>query len=402
MSPPASPAEPPLPAFPRAALGIIAAALPFHLLLALTTDLSPDEAYYLCAARRGGLSAPIPDHPPLTLWLLRLSDALPGPVELRVRLWALLFSAATALAVTALAHRRGAGRQGVLLAAAVSAWALLPTAGGFVTTPDGPALLAIALALVFTTGELTLRRAALAALALLVGALAKVVVLPAAFLLALTAGHGAAPPPPRAARLLLALAPLLALPLLAPSLAFQLHHAFRQPAPTGWSFLGALGALFGAFGAQALLWSPPLLWFGLRALPRLPPPDRALVYGLSALIALSALLRAVPPEPNWWAPAALLLIAAGAIAVDSAPRARRAILLSVLLPTGIAAAHTARPFLPLPEHADPTARLHGWRRGPEPGEAPGIGSYGPAAERCVYKNECDEITKYFSEIDAHE
>ncbi len=235
MLSPASPAEPLLARIPGAALGIIAAAIPVHLLLALATDLSPDEAYYLCAARRGGLFAPIPDHPPLTLWLLRLSDALPGPVELRVRLWAIVFSAATALVCVELARQRGAGHRACLLAATVATWALLPTAGGFVTTPDGPALLAIALALLLTTGELTLRRAALAALALLLGALAKVVLLPVAFLLALTAGRDAPRPPPHAARLLLALAPFLALPLLLPSLTFQLHHAFRQGTPAGWT-----------------------------------------------------------------------------------------------------------------------------------------------------------------------
>jgi hypothetical protein len=77
-------------------------------------------------------------------------------------------------------------------------------------------------------------------------------------------------------------------------------------------------------------------------------------------------------------------------------------LASVLVPTAIAAAHTAWPFLPLPEQADPTARLHGWSHGHEPTQAAGVGPYGPAAERCVYHRECREILSYFDRMDVHE
>ncbi|MFO0758248.1 MAG: glycosyltransferase family 39 protein [Byssovorax sp.] len=398
MPPPAPSPERALPPFPPAALGLAAAALPLHLALALATDLSPDEAYYLCAARHAGALSGIPDHPPLTLWLLRLSDGLPGPIELRVRIWPILLSFATTLAWTDLARRRGAGPNGCLLAAALASFALLPTAGGFLMTPDGPALLAIALALLLVTEPLTVPRAALAGLALAVGALAKVVLLPIALLLAFTARPATRSPAPR---LLLLLPPAAALPLLLPSLRFQLHHAFAQQAPAGWTFLGALGALGAALGAQALLWSPPVLWLGGRALPRLPRADQALLAGLTLLVVASALLRAVPPEPNWWAPAALVLVVAAAIAADSAPRARYAILALALLPTLPAAAHTAHPCLPLPLRADPTARLHGWSRGAEPLAAPGIGPYGPAAERCAYRGNCEEIIKYFDEIDSY-
>ncbi len=101
---------------PPAAWAIVAAAVPVHLGLALVTDLSPDEAYYLCAARLGG--GRIVDHPPLTLWLLALSDRwFVGPVELRVRIWAVVFSFATGLACVALARARGAGTEGCTLAA---------------------------------------------------------------------------------------------------------------------------------------------------------------------------------------------------------------------------------------------------------------------------------------------
>jgi hypothetical protein len=384
-----------------AAALVVAAAIPFHLALALGTELSPDEAYYLCAARRGGLVPDLVDHPPLLPWLLRLGDHLGGPIELRVRLWAILLSAATGLAVVALARRFGAQRDGALLAAWVASWALLPTAGGFVTTPDGAALLAVAVALLAIGRP---RGLALAAAALFVGALAKVVVLPIALVLALAElrpeGPDRRPSLARAAALLAG--PALALPLLGPSLRFQLHHAFTQTATTGWSPALAAGALLAAVSAQALLWSPPVLWLGARALPRVPLGPRAVALSLTGLVLLSAVARGVPPEPNWWAPAALILVAAAALRADAlTPRARRGLVLAILVPTLVAAAHTVRPFLPLTELADPTARLHGWRRGPEPIHAPGVGSYGPAAERCIYRNDCGEIESYFNEMDAH-
>ncbi|APR77653.1 Hypothetical protein A7982_03000 [Minicystis rosea] len=374
---------------PRAAWAIVAAAVPVHLGLALATDLSPDEAYYLCAARLGGR---IVDHPPLVMWLLRLSDRwTAAPVELRVRIWAMAASLATGLAVVALAHRRGAGREGILLAAWLGTWALLPMAGGFVTTPDAPFLLAVTLALLAASR-------APAAVALLVGALAKVTALPVVAALAL-GDRGRSP----VARALSALVPWLALPFLLPSLRFQLRHAFIQTAPLGWSAGAAVGALVAAVTAQAFLWSPAMLGWGFRGLRALPSPDRALWWSLTGLVLLSALVRGVPPEPNWWAPAAIvMLVAFSRAAEDLSLRARRVILAAVLLPTAIAAAHTARPFLPLPERADPTARLHGWSTGPEPLAAPGLGPYSAAAERCVYRGTCNEISSYFNQLHVHE
>jgi 4-amino-4-deoxy-L-arabinose transferase-like glycosyltransferase len=385
----------------RGALLVVAAAVPLHVALALGTDLSPDEAYYLCAARRGGLVPDLVDHPPLLPWLLRLGDHLGGPIELRVRLWAILFSAATGIAVAALARRFGARREGVLIAAWVGSWALLPTAGGFITTPDGAALLAVAVALLAAGRP---RGLALAALALFVGALAKVVVLPIALMLALAElrdaradrRRGVA----RAAALLAGAA--LALPLLAPSLRFQLHHAFTQTATAGWSPLLALGAVLAAASAQALLWSPPVLWLGARTLARVPLGPRAVALALSGLVLLSAVARGVPPEPNWWAPAALVVVAAAALGADAlTPRARRGVVLAILAPTLVAAAHTRRPFLPLRTSTDPTARLHGWSHGSAPIDAPGVGPYGPAAERCAYQSDCAEIDSYFNDMGTH-
>jgi hypothetical protein len=375
--------------FPRAAWAIVAGAVPLHLCLALGTDLSPDEAYYLCAARRGG---GLVDHPPLVVWLLRLSDRwTAAPVELRVRAWPIVLALVTGLAMVELARRRGAGREGCLLAAWVGSWALLPTAGGFVCTPDAPLLFAFCAALLFAgTG-----RTAAAGLSLVAGALAKVVALPLGVALALaTPGRS-----PRD-RVAMALLPFVALPLLLPSLRFQLRHAYA-PVAWSWSPAGALGALLAAASAQALLWSPLVLARGLR---RLAQPERTIVVTMTALVVASALVRAVPPEPNWWAPAALVLVVAGASGDLPAwsPRARALLVASILLPTLVASAHTLRPFLPFPPGKDPTARLHGWTSASPPTDAPGVGSYGPAAERCVYAGSCDEIERYFSTLNAHE
>jgi hypothetical protein len=377
------------PPFPRTAWAIVLGAAPVHLALALSTDLSPDEAYYLCAARRAG--GYIPDHPPLLPWMLRLSDGLTSlPVELRVRLWPIALSLATAVALVELARRRGAGREGCLLAAWAGAWALLPMAGGFVATPDGPVLLAIAVGLLLVGDRPGVGSLLGAGAALAVGALAKVVALPVAVALAAgTTGWR---------RKVALLAPfLLVLPWLLPSLRFQLHHAFGAQAPAGWTVAGALGAVLAAGTAQAALWSPWFFLRGMKGLGQMPAGDRLVAFGLTGLVLASALLRAVPPEPNWWAPAAMVVVAAAArSAGELSARGRLAVVATLVIPTLIAAAHTAHPFLPIGAERDPTARMHGWRNPTtEPISAPGVGPYGPAAERCVYRNECDEIDNYF-------
>ncbi len=162
--------------------------MPLRLTLALGTELSPDEAYYLAAARAPGLVPPLVDHPPLVPLLLRLTDTLEAlPVELRVRLVPLVCSLGLSIATVALARRRGAGTEGQKLAAWMSSFALLPVAGGFVATPDGPALLALVLALLWadptpetSAKPLPQRLAVALGLGLVgaAGALAKVVVLP--------------------------------------------------------------------------------------------------------------------------------------------------------------------------------------------------------------------------------
>jgi hypothetical protein len=371
---------------------IAAAAVPVHLALALATDLSPDEAYYLCAARSG---LRIVDHPPLTAWLLAVTDRwMPGPVELRVRIWAIVLSFVTSILFVTLAQARGAGREGAVLAAWVGTWSLLPMVGGFVTTPD--TFLFPALALVFLASS---RSRLLGGVAIAAAALSKVIALPIAAVL----GAGAAVRRARGVALSLGLGVVAAMPFVLPSFRFQLRHAYLPRG--GWSVGAALGSLAAAVGAQLGLWSPAVLVLGIRGARRaLRESELAVVLGLSGLIVLSACIRAVPPEPNWWAPAALLVVVAFAAQTRLPAAGRRTVVATVLIPTVLAVGHVLHPFLPLDPTADPTARLHGWRGGDgsghrePPQDAPGIGPYGAPAERCVYDKECDEIRSYFEQM----
>lgn len=373
-------------------------AVPLHFLLALGTDLSPDEAYYLCAARLGPGTVLV-DHPPIVRWMLQLSDGLRGlPVELRVRIWAIVCAFASTVITAALAMRYGEAERlasrGVW-AAVVAAWALLPTAGGFITTPDGPLLLAIGAALLVDAGGRSPSRAVAVGALLFVGMLAKVVALPVGIAL----GWGVLRDSRTARDRLFALAPVLgpvaALPWAWASFRFQMNHAYGA---AGIRPFEALGALVAAVSAQLVLWPAVVVWDGAKAVfrggSRLPAAHRALVVGLTMLIGASAILRGIPPEPNWWAPAAVVVVAMGAGAATSLAR-RRAILVLALAPTLVASLHTFRPVLPLRPEADPTARLHGWRDGRGPAGAAGVGPYGPAAERCIYQNDCAEIQLYF-------
>lgn len=419
----ALPTEPTTAVDPSRGRLLVAAAVPLHVLLAVATDLSPDEAYYLCAAREGGALPPIVDHPPLVPWLLRLTDGLSAlPLELRVRLGPIALSLALGLLCVELARRRGADRAGCALAGWIGGWALLPTTAGFVATPDAPVMVALASALLWAgdrgaspapgqpgqpgfPGQPGLpgqpRRAAAPrdlavavglGLLLLAGSLAKVVVIPLAALIVMWARWPSLP------LRIAALAPTaVAAPLFLPSLRFQLSHAFLEGRP--WSAADALRALAEAVLVQAVLWSPWVLARGLRVARRLPPADRAVLISMSLLVSISALVRATPPEANWWAPGALVAVLGAACSTARlSPRARAGLLATVLVPTAIAAAHTLRPFLPLAPEADPTARLHGWSEGREPVNAAGVGPYGPAAERCVYRGDCDEIIIYFNEM----
>ena len=392
----------------------ILAALPIKLALATGTDLSPDEAYYLGAARLDGVRPRLVDHPPMVVWLSGLGDRLPAlPLELRVRLPFVALSVALTLACVAVADRRGGGPRGRSLVALATSFGLLPMVGGFLATPDVPALLAVVAALGWAVPQAGPSRprhavATIAAgIAIALGALSKVVVLPLAVAIAVAARSRST-----AARIALLVPMVLAYALLAPSLTFQLRHAFGAGAVDP---AGAFAALAAAASAQVLLWSPWLLARGVVALRRAPTsPESLVVAALTVLVAISAVVRATPPEPNWWAPAALaLVIAAGARtdeatkqaanrAAELADRARPAIVAWLAAPTLLAAAHALHPFLPLPTRADPTARLHGWRSARPPLDAPGVGPYASAAERCANASDCADLRLYFDRLNRNQ
>lgn len=364
----------------RPAVGLVLAALPLRALLALSTDLSPDEAYYLAAAR---LDLQLADHPPLTGWLLAATDTLTSlPLELRTRLPALVLGTVFGLLVLDLVRGRGGSGESQRWAALFSAWYVLPVAGGFVTTPDA-VLLCSTVALLRLT-DVTPRslplHAALVGSLCFVGMLAKVVMLALVIPLVLLGNR-------KLDRAAAAAGVVVALPYALPSLLFQLDHAFvdRQ------QVIGGVAAVVGALAAQLALWGPAVLLFGWRrsADHRL---DRPLILVLAGLVILSAALRGVAPEPNWFAPAAATLAAGASHAMPRAPTWAR-ITAVILGPVAVLvlASHVIHPWIPVARHLDPSARLHGWSRGEPPTEAPGVGPYGPAAEACVYRDECEKM-----------
>ena len=366
----------------RPAIGLVLAALPLRVLLALTTDLSPDEAYYLAAAR---LDLPLADHPPLIRWLLAVADSLAAlPLELRTRLPCLLLGTAFAwLVVEFVRHRDGSGLV-QRWAALFSAWYILPIAGGFIMTPDSVLLCAVVAFLLLAAPPPRSRMPCVALIASVcfIGMLAKVtmfvVVLP--FILI---------DKRLLERIAAAAGTLAALPLALPSLVFQVDHAFvdRHHA------VGCLAAITAALTAQLALWGPAVLFLGLRRVVD-HHFDRLLVAVMMGLVILSAGLRGVPPEPNWFAPGAMVLAAAASHAM---PRASTWLRITAVLfgPTAVLvlSTHVIHPWIPIPKGADPSARLHGWSDGAPPEHAPGVGPYGPAAEACIYFHKCEEILK---------
>ncbi|HNS99266.1 MAG TPA: hypothetical protein PKL73_20070 [Polyangiaceae bacterium] len=365
------------------ALTLVFAALPLRFALAVRTCLSPDEAYYLAAHRLGFT---ITDHPPLTTWLVGLADNLDFlSLELRIRLPALVvgtFIPLLLLWISKTLHDQPSHQRWTAL---LGAFLPLPLAGGFLITPDTPLLLAVAVLLVIHHQTPSWKKNVGLIFACAWGLAAKVSMLVPGLLLLFLSPH-------RSERLAVAMGMAIALPIALPSLGFQWHHAFVDQS----SAVGTLTASAAALGAQLLLWTPAVLWFGFReAWPR--PFERGLMLSMSVLLLASALLRQVPPEPNWFAVAALFCIpfAAGPLA-----RGARWVQATTLL-LGPAAAllfasHVLWPWLPIPTPVDPSARLHGWRDDNPVAQAPGIGVYGPAAEACIYQKQCEKIAYIFN------
>ncbi|PIE06282.1 MAG: hypothetical protein CSA75_00340 [Sorangium cellulosum] len=380
----------------RGALGLVVAALPFRLLLALGTDLSPDEAYYLSVQRH---ALPFYDHPPLTPWLAGLLDNLPIPLELRVRAPALLLGTMAGLMILIWVKQQGGDRHAQRWAALLGSWLALPLAAGFLMTPDVPMLTAtLSLALLHTrirsmdeSAYIDLKRCVWITVVCWVGMLAKVsMLLPVICFVAASKKRACL-----SASVAAMVGVVIALPLCWNSLFFQLDHAFA-PNPNHGALLASLGAVTAAFGAQLALWGPSLVIGFKRAMK--PSFERNLIVAMTALVALSALIRAIAPEPNWYAPAAIAFIAGASHTMHIATRWRR--ITTVLVGPVLAlafATHVLVPWMPLPIHVDPSARLHGWSEETfsvhAPQNAPGVGKYGTASEACIYHSKCKKIYK---------
>ena len=371
------------------ALCLAFAGLPLRLALAATTDLSPDEAYYLSAAR---LRLSITDHPPGTVSLLFLADHLPSawPLELRARTPWILIGMLCSVLLVELVRSTTASVASQRWAALLGTWLLLPMAGGFLATPDAPLFLA---AVLLVRSELCDRDSLaipVAAAACLLGTLFKLTMAPIALAIAL------ASPRSWKRRAIMLAAVGIAMPWALPSLRFQLQHAFVSPS---WSAQGAAVALAAALAGQLLLWMPLLPGLARPYRPALLGSSFAASVTLFALFIASAALRAVPPEPNWIAPACIACIAAAAIALPRGAAATRigAVLIGPALSV-VLASHVLHPWLPIERDKDPAARLHGWSQGNPPNDAPGIGPYGVAAERCVYRGDCGQIQSKISAV----
>lgn len=341
----------------------IALAAMARVLLAPLRLLSPDEAYYLCAARRGW---PIVDHPPLLGWLLVALSPLDrfGPIELRVRLIAIVAQALTAIAIGVLAGR--ALPFGVFLAT----WGLMSWVSGLIATPDAPLLAACAWLLV-------LRRSPWVSLVAFLAVLAKVSGL--FFVLAVaTTLRGR----PRIAALLGAAAALF---FAHRSLLAQVAHAAGRGALVSAPAVGRPLALLAFVAGTVALYGPALLYLAWRGRRRLDPAGVRIAWVFFALCVLSALLSGRPPEPNWIAPAFLPLLVAASVEADATPAS-----------PGLLWLHVAPALLGValwvaPDRTQLLVRVpHGERD-----RATDLPPYARPAWACVYDSRCEEIDAIF-------
>lgn len=370
----------------RLAVAVALAAVPVRVALALTSALSPDEAYYAGAARLG---ITIPDHPPAVVLAARCGWAMPDalPLEVRMRAAPLLLGTIVSLLLVEISRRSDGSPAAQRWTAILGSWLLLPLAGGFLATPDVAVFLATLVLLDQESkphpgiaGEIAVFAS------VFLGMLAKVIIAPVALAVALTSRRS---PLHR----LLPLAGILAsLPWVMESLGFQLRHAFAASSDAP---VGPIPALAAAIAAQLLLWTPAVPFLAVRGLRSLPLPCAAASGTLVVLFLLSAIVRGTPPEPNWIAPAfaPLLPTVAAALAVSS--RAVRITTVTIgPVVALLAASHVIHPWLPVPSRLDPSARL----RHPLSEAAPGIGAYAAPALHCVTTGECEQLRVYIQTV----
>jgi hypothetical protein len=135
----------------RAAIGIVAAALAFHVAYAGLLALSPQEAYYWTWSRHLDLS--YFDHPPLVAWTIRAATELFGEGERAIRL-AAAFHSAVLSAFLWLATRRLFGSRAALVAVVAATAVPIFSLGQVIATPDAPLLSGWAMAFYFTVRAL--------------------------------------------------------------------------------------------------------------------------------------------------------------------------------------------------------------------------------------------------------
>jgi hypothetical protein len=361
----------------------IALALVARLILAPERLLSPDEAYYLCAARHPSWRWPIVDHPPLLGWILAFTDRLGGSIELRVRVVAAALQVVTALAIasTAASIKPEAFGWGAFLAT----WGLMSWVSGLIATPDAPLLAATACLIYFASRE---RPNPLPLLLLsFVAVSAKV-----SGLIVVVAVAASVPMVPRIAAIVGA---AVAIPLARASLHAQIAHALGRGALVSAPRIGALPALLAFIAGAVLLYGPALAYLAVRGRAHLTrvAGGPALVVALTMLVVVSAIAGGRAPEPNWIAPAVVPLMIAGAIAAtELRPRARRTIELVHLLPAMVAIGLWAGRDL-LPAKFDPLARVP---RDRDRAQAHPLPPYAAPAWSCVYDRRCDEIEAIFN------
>jgi 4-amino-4-deoxy-L-arabinose transferase-like glycosyltransferase len=117
-------------------LAILAVMTAVRVLVAAKTDLSPDEAYYFAWALNP--QAGYLDHPPLVAWAIHASCSAFGSSELAVRLPAIVAGFLTPLIIYFTTLEVGATAGWGLIAAVVSIFTPLASAGAVIITPDTP------------------------------------------------------------------------------------------------------------------------------------------------------------------------------------------------------------------------------------------------------------------------
>jgi len=390
---------------PAAAIAVI---LPLccivtRIILALNTDLSPDEAYYWTWSLRP--AAGYFDHPPLLAWLINASCSLAGQTVFGIRMVALLSGIASCAGLYLCARLLNLPVIVSVIAVTISACGPLAMAGGFLTTPDAPLVAAWIWALAFSLYAVNKNNPAFwyaAGLMLGIGLNSKfsMAMFPLVVLIALFSGRGSVKhlktPHPY-------LATVAGIILWVPnllwmwsdewsSLRFQLAHAF-WPVPGPGPLLSTSN--FASYaGAQIGLLTPLAAWWWFRSLLESryrKDPAFSLVFWASVIPLASGLVLSFIKyqEPNWAAvghPAAML--AAAVFLYDGWKTASgkgkkhwtKHIVAASILPvlfTAIAASHVLYPWLPLDARRDPTSRLHGWKKLAD------ISELGPQSETIV-------------------